>query len=62
MDRNSIIGIILIFIILVVWGIINQPKQEELARKRRIADSLARIKKQQERVLDTLPSDTIKKN
>lgn len=61
MDRNSIIGIILIFIILVVWGIINQPKQEELARKRRIADSLARIKKQQERVLDTLPSDTIKK-
>jgi len=63
MDRNSIIGIILIFVILVVWGILNQPKQEEIIRKRKIADSLAQIQKKEIISKDSsVFYDTIKEN
>jgi len=60
MDRNSIIGIILIFVILVVWGILNQPKQEEIAKRKRIADSLATLKQQEAILRNTITKDTSK--
>jgi len=39
MDRNSIIGIILILAIFIIWGVMNKPSQEELDKKHR-RDSL----------------------
>lgn len=73
MDRNTFIGILLIFVIFIVFGIINQPSQEELekAKKRRdsiekvIQDSLALIaqkKSQQQQEVTLNPKDTIIKN
>ncbi len=47
MDRNSIIGIIIIVGILVVWAVVNQPNKDELARRQYIADSLSRVKQEQ---------------
>ena len=50
MDKKSIIGIVLIFAILVVFSIINQPSKEEIeATKQR--DSLALVEKQKEILL-----------
>ncbi len=40
MDRNSIIGIILIAVILIGYSILTKPQREEMAEQRRIADSI----------------------
>lgn len=45
MDRNTIIGIILIAGILIGYSIITRPSREEMAEKQRIADSI-RIEQQ----------------
>jgi len=45
MDRNTIIGIILIAVIFIFWAQLNKPSEEEL-RKKREADSLALVNKQ----------------
>ncbi|MBX7206198.1 MAG: membrane protein insertase YidC [Bacteroidia bacterium] len=41
MDRNSIIGLSLIFLIVVGWGYFSQPSPEELALMKRQQDSVA---------------------
>lgn len=46
MDRNSIVGILLIFAILVVFSLINQPSQEEIEAARKRQDSIALVKEQ----------------
>ena len=43
MDRNAIVGIVLIFAILVVFSIINQPSKEEIEEAKRKRDSIAQI-------------------
>ena len=43
MDRNSIVGILLIFIILIVFSLINQPSQEQIEAARRRQDSIAQV-------------------
>lgn len=48
MDKNSIIGLIIIALILVVYGIINKPSQEEIERAKRKNDSLQRIQQQEQ--------------
>lgn len=45
MDRNSIIGFVLIGILIIVYSVINQPSEQELARIERQRDSIARIEK-----------------
>jgi YidC/Oxa1 family membrane protein insertase len=40
MDRNSIIGLILIAAIVIGFSILNQPSQEQLAEQQRVRDSL----------------------
>ena len=40
MDRNSIIGIVLIIGIFIVWGVMNKPNQEQLEKARHRRDSL----------------------
>ncbi len=46
MDRNSIVGILLIFTILIVFSIINQPSQEEIEAARQRQDSIAQVEAQ----------------
>ncbi len=48
MDKKSIIGIVLIFLILVVFSIINQPSKEEIEAAKHKRDSLALIEAQNE--------------
>jgi YidC/Oxa1 family membrane protein insertase len=50
MDRNSIIGIVLIFVILVVFSVMNRPSQEEIEAARQRSDSIARIEAEQEKI------------
>ena len=47
MDKNSIIGLIVIALILVVYGIINKPSQEEIERAKRTRDSLQQAQQEQ---------------
>lgn len=77
MDRNSIIGILIIAGIFVVWGILNRPDAEEIERQQRRNDSIdmermLEKKKLQEQVEEQIsqeselpgdhPSITIKKD
>jgi YidC/Oxa1 family membrane protein insertase len=48
MDRNSIVGIFLIFAILVVFSLLNKPSQEQIEAARRRQDSLALVEVQRE--------------
>ncbi len=41
MDRNSIIGLLLIGGILIGWLVMSQPSAEELAKQKQVADSIA---------------------
>ena len=43
MDKKSIIGIVLIFAILVVFSLINQPSKEEIEAAKRKRDSIAQV-------------------
>ncbi|MCX6257993.1 MAG: membrane protein insertase YidC [Bacteroidia bacterium] len=43
MDRKQILGIVLIFLIIIGYGIISQPSKKELERNRRIRDSIATV-------------------
>jgi YidC/Oxa1 family membrane protein insertase len=45
MDRNSIIGLILIVGILMVWGIISQPSKHQIEANKRIRDSIEQVQK-----------------
>ena len=63
MDKNSVIGIILIFVVLVVATIINKPSQEQIEAAKRRQDSIAVveaekaiIEKEKREVIDTLPA------
>jgi YidC/Oxa1 family membrane protein insertase len=47
MDRNSIIGIILIGLILVLFSVLNQPSKEEIDAARRRQDSLEIVRQLQ---------------
>lgn len=56
MDRNSIIGLVLIFIILITFAYINQPSTEELAAAKRAQDSIALVNYQADSIANTLVS------
>ena len=43
MDRNSIVGILLIFTILIVFSIINKPSKEQVEAARHRQDSIAQV-------------------
>ena len=51
MDKKSIIGIVLIFAILVVFSIINQPSKEEIEATKHKRDSIALVEKEKENLL-----------
>ena len=43
MDRNTIIGIVLIFVIIIGFALINQPSKEELEKAKHRIDSIAKV-------------------
>lgn len=47
MDRNSVIGLILIALIVIIYGIVNKPSQEEIEQAKRRRDSLERAQQEQ---------------
>jgi YidC/Oxa1 family membrane protein insertase len=47
MDKNSILGILLIAAILIVWSIVFGPDKKEMAERKRQQDSLALVLNQQ---------------
>lgn len=59
MDRNSIIGIILIALIFVFWSIFTKPSAEDRERMQRRQDSIAQLQKQQtQKNQNTAPANT----
>jgi YidC/Oxa1 family membrane protein insertase len=58
MDRNSIVGIVLIAAIFIVFGIVSQPNKEDLARQKHWNDSIALVQKQQNEIT-TVEQDSI---
>jgi len=52
MDRNTILGLVLIFVIMIGFGIMTQPSKEEREAMQRKADSLATVQAatQQQRI------------
>ena len=59
MDRNSIIGILLIFGILVVFSIMNQPSKEEIEEAKRKRDSIAQVELQK-KVQEDIENEAVK--
>lgn len=63
MDKKSIIGIVLIFAILVVFSIINQPSKEEIEIAKHKRDSIAQVEQEKEILLkQQLEQQTIENN
>jgi YidC/Oxa1 family membrane protein insertase len=56
MDRNTIIGLVLIFVMLIVYQQISTPSQEELAQQQRYRDSIALVEQQQAEILNPTPA------
>jgi YidC/Oxa1 family membrane protein insertase len=52
MDRNTTIGLVLIFAVLVVFSYINKPSQEEIEAARQRRDSIELVQRQQARDLE----------
>ncbi len=48
MDRNTIIGLLLIFGLLLLWQYISQPSAEQLAEQQRLQDSIALAQRQED--------------
>lgn len=48
MDRNTIIGLVLIFALFVGFTLLNQPSKEEVERRQRVQDSLVQVRWQQD--------------
>ncbi len=56
MDRNSLIGLVLIALVVIIWGIVSKPSQEEIEQAKRRRDSLRQAQQEQvdtQRVKDT---------
>ncbi|MEA3477264.1 MAG: YidC/Oxa1 family insertase periplasmic-domain containing protein, partial [Bacteroidota bacterium] len=53
MNRNTIIGLLLIFGIFIGWSLLNKPSKEELEEQKRKQDSIARVY-QQRQVQDSI--------
>ena len=62
MDKKSIIGIVLIFAILVVFSIINQPSKEEIEIARHRRDSITQVQAEKEILLKQQLEQTVDNN
>ena len=65
MDRNSIIGIALIVLILVIFSVMNKPSQEEIEAAKRKQDSIELVRQQiaeQELIEQKIMQEAVKTN
>jgi YidC/Oxa1 family membrane protein insertase len=62
MDKKSIIGIVLIFAILVVFSIINQPSKDEIEAAKHKRDSIAQVEAEKEVLLKQQSEQTAKED
>lgn len=60
MDRNTIIGLTLIFILLLVWQQMMQPTEEQIQEQQRLQDSIETVQNQQD-VQEKIEKDTVAK-
>jgi YidC/Oxa1 family membrane protein insertase len=44
MDKNQILGFVLIFAVLIGWSIMTSPSKEEVARRQQVQDSIEQVK------------------
>lgn len=44
MDKNTVIGLVLIFLVILGFSWLNRPSEEELARQQHVRDSIAAVK------------------
>ncbi|MDD4777909.1 MAG: membrane protein insertase YidC [Fermentimonas sp.] len=61
MDKNTVIGLLLITAIIVVFTIYNRPSQEQIAEQQRLRDSIALVNAQRAEIVaesEMLPADT----
>lgn len=58
MDKNSIIGIVLIFAILVVFSLVNQPSEEQIEAARQRRDSIAQVEAERVRMIELQQQQT----
>ncbi|MBP7274201.1 MAG: membrane protein insertase YidC [Saprospiraceae bacterium] len=59
MDRNSIIGLALIFLLLYLWSYLNTPSKEQLAAQQRTQDSLVLVTKIQDSLKNIATATTL---
>ncbi|MCS6991591.1 MAG: membrane protein insertase YidC [Chitinophagales bacterium] len=52
MDRNTVIGFLLITLLIIAYTLYNIPSAEELERQQRIADSIAAVRAQEQKKLE----------
>ncbi|HOW26697.1 MAG TPA: membrane protein insertase YidC [Bacteroidales bacterium] len=60
MNRNTIIGLVMIFAIMIGYSLLTRPSKEELARRQRIQDSLMIV--QQSRLDSLALADSLRKS
>src|SRR6186713_2632458 len=60
MDRNSIIGLVLIFVILVSFAWWNQPSDEEIKQLKVKQDSTAMVNRREDSVLNVMATQQAK--
>ncbi|MDA9313049.1 YidC/Oxa1 family insertase periplasmic-domain containing protein, partial [Vicingaceae bacterium] len=52
MDKNTLVGLLLIGAIVIGFGILNGPSEEEIAEGKRISDSIAQLEAVQQEVIE----------
>ena len=58
MERNQVIGLLLIFSTLLVWTFVNKPSSEELEKRQKMRDSIALSEQKTEANIETIKADT----
>jgi YidC/Oxa1 family membrane protein insertase len=58
MDRNSIIGLVLIFLILIGFAWYNQPSEAELKARKQQSDSITLVKMKEDSTVKVLAAMT----
>ena len=62
MERNHIIGFVLIFGLLMVWTFVNSPSKEELEKSKRTQDSLRQLEIVKDSIQSTVVDSSDKAN
>ncbi len=62
MDRNTVVGLVVIFIILIGFSYINRPSQEQMEEARRKRDSIALVEAREDKLQEELQRENQQKD